>query len=41
MERLLALVEAERKRGIVGLRRSLREVMMAETAAETWARRAA
>jgi hypothetical protein len=40
MERLLALVEAERKRGIVEFKAVVREVM-AETAAETWARRAA
>lgn len=40
MERLLALVEAERKRGIVEFKAVVREVM-AESAAETWARRAA
>ena len=40
MERLLALVEAERKRGVVEFKAVVREVM-AENAAETWARRAA
>lgn len=40
IERLLELVEAERKRGVVEFKAVVREVM-AESAAETWARRAA